>query len=600
MLTYWMKKTFAYLDRFFIPDNKLDSLSQLGLNVFRKTVFDKTNSIIVKSVFDEIDAEREGKAVDWNRIKRIMYCYRMMGLTGAVVDKEEGTGELVWQGNSNAKYYKTTFEDEFIRQTKEYYQKQSEDWLRLLSCTEYVMATLAALRKEESKVLTFLDKETRPRLMQALEAVMIEDKGRALVDKEQTGVADMFRARKADELKNLFVLLSKRPTTLHLINEKLGQYIEFRGKAIVNDRENVRDPIVFINKLLDLKREIDTMIVDSFGNYAPYVETRDKSFVSFLNESLYTPSFLAEYVDMLMRQGLKGKEATMESTIDDIFEIFRLLRQKDAFTMRHQQLYAHRLLQGTSLFQDAEDQLVSLLKIELGAQYVSKFLQMGNDIRNSLDMTNTFRKKDHNGLIKGIEINAKVLTTGLWNEQKNLRCKLPPELKECARTYGDFFRSSHIGKNISWLAAIGDCEIKTKYLPKPYTLIASIYQAAVLCLYNNQKDFYTFAQLREESGLPEEELSAQLYPLMNPKLGKLLLKENARTPKCAPDEKISINPRFVSASLKLILTPQAHHAKVPDCETLGDRKRSKTTTRRSARRGRSWQSCGARSYRRTS
>jgi hypothetical protein len=72
---------------------------------------------------------------------------------------------------------------------------------------------------------------------------------------------------------------------------------------------------------------------------------------------------------------------------------------------------------------------------------------------------------------------------------------------------------------------------------------------------------YTFAELKEQTGLREEELAVHLFPLMNPKLGKLLVKENMKTPKCTPDEKISVNLAFAATNLKLVFIPATHQAR---------------------------------------
>ena len=561
ILTYWMKKAFTYLDRFYLPDHKLPSLSQTGLNIFKVEVFDKISKVIVKTIFELIEAEREGEVVDWIKLKKILYCYRMMGLTSASIEKDEKTSELVWQGTSNLQYYKEMFEKEFIKQTTDFYRKQAEQWIQNCSCPEYVSLALAALKKEEDKVLNFLDKETRPKLLESLENVLIEEKSQMLTDKERTGVAEMLKEKRQDELKKLFQLLSRKDKTLTCIYEKMKPYIENRGRTVVSDKEVLKDPILFINKLLELKKEMDAMVQYAFNNHPSFMQTRDRAFQSFMNDCPYTPSFLGEYVDMMMKQGLKGKEAEVEQYIDDSFDLFKLLKQKDAFTARHQQLYALRLLQGTSVSQDAEETLISKLKIELGAQYVSKLVQMGVDMKNSREMSENFKKREHKGLIKGVEMNIKVLTTGLWGEQKNSGCKLPEEIKACAGSFEAFYKQNHTGKNLTWMAGQGDCEVKTGFAPKQYTLLVTVYQASIVCLFNQQPS-YTFLEIKAQTGLPEEELVTHLFPLMNPKLGKLLIKDNLKTPKCMPDEKLTLNEKFSSSSLRLTLIPIVHQAKV--------------------------------------
>jgi hypothetical protein len=60
-------------------------------------------------------------------------------------------------------------------------------------------------------------------------------------------------------------------------------YIENRGKKIVQDENYLKDPIEFTAKLLDLKREMDKMIEESFLNDMKFQKGRDTSFQNFMN-----------------------------------------------------------------------------------------------------------------------------------------------------------------------------------------------------------------------------------------------------------------------------------------------------------------------------
>ena len=46
----------------------------------------------------------------------------------------------------------------------------------------------------------------------------------------------------------------------------MNPYIETRGEAVVRDDNLLKDPIAFTSKLLDLKKEMDIMLRDSFDN----------------------------------------------------------------------------------------------------------------------------------------------------------------------------------------------------------------------------------------------------------------------------------------------------------------------------------------------
>jgi len=46
----------------------------------------------------------------------------------------------------------------------------------------------------------------------------------------------------------------------------MNPYIEDRGSKIVKDETLLKDPIEFTKKLLELKKEMDNMIENSFNN----------------------------------------------------------------------------------------------------------------------------------------------------------------------------------------------------------------------------------------------------------------------------------------------------------------------------------------------
>jgi len=213
-----------------------------------------------------------------------------------------------------------------------------------------------------------------------------------------------------------------------------------------------------------------------------------------------------------------------------------------------------RLLQHTSISDSAEDSLISKLKVELGAQHVAKYIQMNVDMKNSREGTENFRKREHGGNVKGVELAVKVLTNGLWGNMQNVLCKLPEELNDCTKKYEDFYKMEHTGRHLVWNAGVGECELKSLFCQKPYTFILNVYQASVLMLYNNAES-YTFQQLIDHTKLPADILMKQLLTVTNPKMGKLLIKGNIKTPKFTPDEIVQINKAFASTSLRVNMQP---------------------------------------------
>lgn len=76
----------------------------------------------------------------------------------------------------------------------------------------------------------------------------------------------MFMHSRLDELGLMYKIFKRDTNTLTLIIHKMIPYIEQRGEKIVRDENFLKDPNEFTAKLLDLKREMDKMIEESFLN----------------------------------------------------------------------------------------------------------------------------------------------------------------------------------------------------------------------------------------------------------------------------------------------------------------------------------------------
>ena len=76
----------------------------------------------------------------------------------------------------------------------------------------------------------------------------------------------MFTHSRLDELGLMYKIFKRDANTLTLIIHKMIPYIEGRGEKIVKDENYLKDPIEFTTKLLELKREMDKMIEESFLN----------------------------------------------------------------------------------------------------------------------------------------------------------------------------------------------------------------------------------------------------------------------------------------------------------------------------------------------
>jgi hypothetical protein len=300
---------------------------------------------------------------------------------------------------------------------------------------------------------------------------------------------------------------------------------------------------------------MDTLMTEAFSGLDIFLRANDKAFQDILYEFDKSAIFLAEYNNYLMITGLKGKDSQAEVLIEEVFTLFKLLKDKDAFIKKNRGLYAQRLLNHTSISDISEDSLISKLKVELGAQHVAQYQQMTGDLKNSGDMLVKFKTK-HADAAKNWVFAVKVLTTGLWGVQKKAPCKLPEELSYCLGKFEDFYVKEHTGRYVELVANLGECELITHYLPASYTFITSVYQASILSLFNTQ-DTYTYNEIKDITKFTDDELKTQMYNICCPSLGRILLKENGKTPKFSPEEKLTLNKGYNHKSLRPMLNPTA-------------------------------------------
>ena len=183
---------------------------------------------------------------------------------------------------------------------------------------------------------------------------------------------------------------------------------------------------------------------------------------------------------------------------------------------------------------------------------------MNADMQNSGLLMKEFKQKDHRGMISGIELGVKVLRAGVWEYQQNDSLKLPDEMNRCCERFDGFFKAQHSEKSLKWIPSLGDCEVKSLIHSKPYSFILTTYQTVILMLFN-MKEVYTYKELVDLTKLPSDILNPQLFNLIHPKMGKLLIKENPKTPNMAPTEKVKVNPSFSFSSIKIVLVPTQRH-----------------------------------------
>lgn len=95
----------------------------------------------------------------------------------------------------------------------------------------------------------------------------------------------------------------------------------------------------------------------------------------------------------------------VDSRLSAIVRLFCCLHGRDVYVKSYQQFLSARLLNKTMISQEAEEMMLSKLKMELGINAVHKMTQMFKDIQLSKEMHVDFTKNANNA-IQGIELTS--------------------------------------------------------------------------------------------------------------------------------------------------------------------------------------------------
>ncbi|KAI5931672.1 Cullin-3 [Manis javanica] len=128
----------------------------------------------------------------------------------------------------------------------------------------------------------------------------------------------------------MYKLFSRVPNGLKTMCECISSYLREQGKALVSEEEEGKNPIDYIQGLLDLKSRLDRFLQESFNNDRLFKETIAGDFEYFLNLNSRSPEYLS-FIDDKLKKGVKGLTEQEVETILDKAILFRFMQEKDVF-----------------------------------------------------------------------------------------------------------------------------------------------------------------------------------------------------------------------------------------------------------------------------
>ncbi|KAG2654004.1 cullin-3A-like [Panicum virgatum] len=520
-----------YMDRTYVPTAHRIPVHELGLNLWRDNIIHSPmiHSRLLDTLLDLIDRERMGEVI--NR-----------GLMRSITKMLMDLGPAVYQDD---------FEKPFLEVSASFYSGESQQFIECCDCGNYLKKAERRLNEEMERVSHYLDAGSEAKITSVVEKEMIANHMHRLVHMENSGLVNMLVDDKYEDLGRMYALFRRVPDGLSTIRDVMTSYLRETGKQLVTDPERLKDPVEFVQRLLDEKDKHDKIISVAFGNDKTFQNALNSSFEFFINLNNRSPEFISLYVDDKLRKGLKGAtEEDVEVILDKVMMLFRYLQEKDVFEKYYKQHLAKRLLSGKTVSDDAERSMIVKLKTECGYQFTSKLEGMFTDMKTSQDTMQDFYAKKSEELGEGPTLDVHILTTGSWPTQPSPPCNLPTEILTVCEKFRSYYLGTHNGRRLTWQTNMGTADIKATFgKGQKHELNVSTYQMCVLMLFNNA-DGLTYKDIERDTEIPASDLKRCLQSLACVK-GKNVLRKEPMSKDISEDDTFYFNDKFTSKLVKV-------------------------------------------------
>lgn len=558
ILVFWMQRVFQYLDRFFTKSStEYPDLFKAAAQAFSEHVFSKLKAKCVEALVAQVNRERDGVEIDQDVLRRLVEMLCTVGDAGPkVVKQKEGTDKnaadrLLWQSQARG-VYKTDFESKLLTTSAEYYRSKVAGWTAAYSCPQFLREIQRRLEDEESRLSRYLDPSSEKELKTVVQRELILNTAKDLVEMS-TGAEAMLVNRRYDELKLMYRIFKREPTMLPHIITAMEPYIEGRARGVVEDPQMIDSPAAYMEKVLELKKEVDDMVVSCFDSDTGFQKGRNRGLEAVLNKDTRCAKYLALFCDLQLKKGLKGRnEEEVQTLVNQVVSLFAHLKDKDIFLDIYKSALSRRLLNKLSVSNDAEDCFITKLKVECGQQSIQKLASMFTDMALSDQLQEEYMKGSHSGSPGGVTHEVRVLQTNAWPEKADDVPVIPcPEMTTCITAYEAFYNSKHNGRKLRWIYNMGSVELKCRGLARPHILVVSAYQCLALVLFN-QRQQVTLREICEATKLPEEESRRQVTSLTVSR-HKVLL-HDATGKDLGSETKLQVNDKFANEKVKVAVS----------------------------------------------
>lgn len=581
------------------------SMAQFRDHVLRSLIPSHGNMniamVLYSVIMDQVHMERGGDIIDKALIRSCVYM--LEGLYESETEEED------------SKLYLTSFEPQYLEASRRFYQGEGELLLREADAGTFCRYTKRRVNEERDRCRSTLSPLTLPKINAVIEAELIRNNIRAVIGLGGSGVQCMLDNDRLDELEMIYDLIGRVDPRKEELRKAVQKRVVELGTDIntaatnsshaqpINNTKQDSDKaegdgkpsekpvnqqtaaaIRWVDAVLQLKQKYDTILVAAFQSDQGLQTALSRSFTDFINAFERSSEFLSLFFDENMKKGIKGKtENEVDALLDKGITLLRYVQDKDMFERYYKKHLSRRLLMKRSISMDAERQMISKMKMEVGNTFTQKIEAMFKDMAVSEDLSSNFKKHvarlgDHDP--KRAELDVHVLTSTMWpleamaptynDGEARPTCIFPSQIERIKHSFEKFYLDKHSGRRLTWQANMGTADIRA-YFPeskgkvKTRELNVSTYAMVILLLFNElpSGQWYTCEELQARTNMPLNELTRNLQSLAVAPKTRILIKE-PMSKDIKLDDKFFFNESFYSQFTKIKIGVVTSGNKVED------------------------------------
>lgn len=546
---------FRYLNRHWVKremdEGKKNTYDVYTLHLYqwRTEFFAPVNKKVMDAVLMLVEKQRNGETIEHGQIKQVVQSFVSLS-----IDENDPT-------KSTLDTYRYYFEKPFLAATSEFYKAESRQFVAENSVVEYMKKAETRLREEEERVSMYLHHDIALPLKNACNKALIADHSAMLRDEFQV----LLENDREEDMARMYSLLSRIPDGLEPLRLKFEAHVRNAGlnavTKIASDTEKL-EPKVYVEALLETHTRYQGLVKRAFADEPEFTRSLDNACREFVNRneickagSSKSPELLAKYTDVLLRKSGTGvEEADLDATLTQIMTVFKYIEDKDVFQKFYSRMLARRLVHSNSSSDDAETSMISKLKEACGFEYTNKLQRMFQDMQISKDLNTGFREhtKGLQSDKQPLDSTYSILGTSFWPlTPPNTTFNPPAEIQTDIDRFTLFYKNKHEGRKLSWLWQLCKGELKTGYCrasKTPFTFQVSVYQMAILLMYNSRDD-YSYDDIASVTQLSAEVLDPALGILVKARV--LLMKPDGDKP--GPGKTFHLNYDYKSKKIRVNL-----------------------------------------------